>query len=165
MTAAVVDGVAALALALTFSQSLGFYFSSRAVVAFQMDSPTSWWKGPIPLVLGVFGKLVYLLPLACIVVLLAEPLFRRSLGKAVTGLELRCGDGATLDATTSWSRFIVKAAPLGAAVAGLLVGRWELLVLAICLAMIVGLGFAPVLFGRRALHDRWVGTSVALAKP
>jgi hypothetical protein len=57
LSGAALDGALGFALALPLSSTLGLYFSRRAVIALQMDSPTSLWKGPVPLLLGVFGKL------------------------------------------------------------------------------------------------------------
>ncbi len=162
--ASVIDASVALGLGLVLAPSLGLYFSRRAVVALQMDSPASLWKGPIPLILGVFGKLVYLLPLMLVVVLLVEPLFRRSIGKAVTGQRLCASDGAPPSARASWWRFAFKAGPACIAVLGFVVGSWELLVLACLLSVVVAIAFAPVLFGRAALYDRWVGTDVSLTE-
>jgi hypothetical protein len=157
-----VDASAAFVLGVFLAPSLGMYFSQRAVVALQMDSATSLWKGPLPLILGAFGKLVYLMPLMLLVVFVTEPLFHRSVGKLVTGQQLSSSTGSvSMSAHAAWRRFILKACPLIVAVVGLIVGRWELLVAATLLSLLVAAAFVPVLFGHSALYDRWSSTHVS----
>ncbi len=151
--ASAVDGTVALLLALALGHTAGAFFAKRAVATLHIYDPDSLWKGPIPMVMGILGEVVYLLPLSCVLVLLAEPLSGRTPGKAVVRLIVAPQDGSAL-----WCRFLAKASGPLLCMSGLLIGRWEVVAAgtAVALAMLVG---AVVGAG---LHDRAAGSRVVI---
>jgi hypothetical protein len=105
---------------------VGFFFASRAVVMLRIGAPDTVWKGPIPMIMGILGPLVYGLPFAILLVLLAEPLAGTSPGKALLGLTVvSCGDGTLLH-RQRWQRAIIKATPFWGLTVALLAGSWVL---------------------------------------
>lgn len=155
-----VDATVALGLGLLLSSTLGLYFSSRAVVALEMDSPESVWKGPVPLVLGVFGKLVYLMPFVIFLVLALEAVVDRGPGKALLGLRVSPAGAGGRERAPVLGRAVVRAGPWGVVAAGLVLGRWEPMALGAAGSLLLLLCFAPVLAGRRSVYDRALGLDV-----
>ncbi len=162
--AALIDGAVSLLLAMLLANNLGVFFARRAVVTLLIDDPDSIWKGPAPLVLGALGNLVYVLPLAVLVVLLAEPLTGSSPGKALMRLVVVV-DGAAPGPAPRWRRFLLKASGPLVLTLALLVGRWQLAALGavLCLVTVAGLVIAVANGGRATWHDLLAGTEVRRA--
>jgi len=151
--ASAVDGAVALLLAVLMGHAIGGFFAGRAVVALRIHDPDSLWKGPVPMVMGILGEIVYLLPLTLLLVLLAEPLSGRTPGKSLLRLDVIPQDGAVL-----WLRFLVKASGPLLCLLGLLVGRWEIAAVGAAASAAIPAGFIIGL----GLHDRVAGTRVVI---
>jgi uncharacterized RDD family membrane protein YckC len=91
--AAALDTALGILLAALLAVTTGRYFAARAAVTFAVGSPTSRWKGPIPMVMGDFGTLVYGIPFALILVSLAEPIAGATPCKRLFGLRIARVDG------------------------------------------------------------------------
>lgn len=160
--AAVVDGAAALLIALLTGSTLGHYFAARAVVTLRIGEPDSVWRGPLPLVLGAVGEIAYGLPLALVLVLLAEPLTGRTPGKALLGLDLHVRGDGRAGGGRLWLRFAVKASAPLLWMLALLTGRWEIAAAGAVAAAAVLAGGAGGLVGGGSLHDLAAGSGVSL---
>jgi hypothetical protein len=140
LVAGAIDLLAALVLGIVLSNTpIGDFFARRAVVMLRIGATDTIWKGPIPMLMGIAGRFVYVLPLALLAVTLCEPVFGNSPGKAMLGL----GRGARGDPATPrarrWSRTLVRAAPWWGLTVALLTGSWVLaLVFALVALALVG---------------------------
>lgn len=72
--AAGLDAAAAFALSIVLAPSVGIFFARRAVVTLRIGEPGTLWRGPVPLMIGIFGEVFYLLPLTISLVWLLDPL-------------------------------------------------------------------------------------------
>ncbi len=146
---------------LLLRSSLGLFFARRAVVTLRMDAPDSWWKGPVPLILGAFGEFVYLLPFTLFLVWSLDPLTGATVGKRVLGLRVCDEDGQAASRQRLWRRSAVQTVGLWGWVLALLTGRWEIALMASLAGGLV-LGGSLLMLGptSRALHDRLSRTSV-----
>jgi hypothetical protein len=163
--AATIDAALGFGLALALSSSLGAYFARRAVVALRIGEPGTWWHGPIPMALGIFGEVVYLLPLTLLVVLAVEPFLGTTVGKAILGLEVGGEVDEPVPRARLWVRWATKGAGFWGWTVALLSGSWQVAALATGAAAAVAVGTLPALGpGRAALHDRITGTSVLRRK-
>ncbi|MFH1842325.1 MAG: RDD family protein [bacterium] len=127
---------------------LGGFFVDRAVATLHIGQPDTVWKGPFPLVLGLFGTLVYSLPCILCLVWLAEPLFGASPGKHLLRIKLLASDGGPLTAGKRWRRYLLKTGGLWFMVLALLLGNWQLL-----------------MAGTAGIFSMWLGGLVALVPP
>lgn len=127
----------------------------------RIGDPNTVWKGAIPFVLGVVGEITYLLPFTLLLVLMLDPLMGATVGKRVFGLRVRTADCRPGTRAQHWLRTAAKTVGLSGWTLALLIGRWELAVLA-TLAGGVALFGSLAALGRtsRALHDRLSGTTV-----
>ena len=87
-----IDALVGLLLAMLLSGTTGRWFAGRSFVMLSIGSPDTFWRGPIPMVIGIFGVLVYGLPFALLLVLLPEALFGAGPGKWALGLAVASGD-------------------------------------------------------------------------
>lgn len=143
-----VDLMLGLVLAGLLTSSTGHWLSLRAVDALATDDPAGGWKGPLPMVIGMVGSLVYGMPLAVILVTLGELLFAQSVGKALFGLRVV---GARPSGRAL--RLILRDAPWWLALGALLVGAPAFTKLAACLAAVWAVGALVTLAVRgRLLH-------------
>jgi hypothetical protein len=153
--AAALDAALGFALAMALSVTpVGRYFALRAFDMFRIDSPTTVWKGPIPLILGAFGETVYTFPAALLALLSVEGVTGRSLGKRAFGLRVVAGGGQ--GAAQLRVRFALKTVGCWGFVAGLVSGSW-LVALATTAAACVVL---PSALAGPGLHDRIGRTTV-----
>jgi hypothetical protein len=147
-------------LGLVFSSGIGTFFARRAVVMLKIDEPGSIWKGPVPLMLGAIGDLVYLLPLALLVTWSLD-LTGSTIAKRLLGLQVRDAHGMRPSASRSWSRSALRTVGLWGCTLALIVGRWELAAAAIAAWLVVIAGMLLALGpASLAWHDRVTGTSV-----
>ena len=161
LLAATIDVVLGLVVAVLLWRTLGWYFAERSVAMLSIGSPDTFWRGPIPMVLGYLGTIVYGLPFALLVVLLPEALFGAGPGKWVLALRVTDADGAPASARSRWLRWIVKCCGLWLMVLALVVGSSVLAGVAVAAGAVTLVGFFPVIGRRReALHDRLAGTAV-----
>lgn len=159
--AAGADLTVGLAAAFILRSGIGIFFARRAVVALRIGAPDSLWKGPLPLMIGTFGEVVYLLPLVLFLVWILDPLTGATIGKRLFGLRVRDADGQPASWQRRWVRSALQTAGLWGWTLALLAGRWEIALLASVAGGIVLLGSLAALGpASLALHDRLSRTSV-----
>ncbi len=163
--AAVIDSVLGLVVALLLASTTGRWFAGRAVAMLSIGSPDTFWRGPIPMVLGILGPLVYGLPFALLLAWLPEALFGAGLGKWALRLRVGDGTGEPARAGSLWVRWAVKCVGLWGMGLALLLGNGPAALVALAAGVIVIAGFIPAAGReRRALHDRLSGTAVLRAE-
>ncbi len=159
--AATMDVLLGVVVAVLLWRTLGWYFAGRSVVMLSIGSPDTFWRGPIPMVLGLFGTVVYGLPFAVLLVLLPEALFGAGPGKWILALRVTTADGAPASAQSRWLRWIAKCSGLWLMVLALVVGSSVLAGVAVAAGVVTLAGFFLAIGRRReALHDRLAGTAV-----
>lgn len=156
--AAAVDGLVALALAALLSNTSGVYFARRAVETFHIGRPETIWKGLVPMLLGAVSTVAYGAAFALLLVWLMEALFGTSPGKLLLRHEIAVHSDHR--ASALWGRFAVKASGAWLFCIALVLGSWQVVVVAAIACACVALGSLPIPFGRRALHDRLTSTEV-----
>lgn len=161
LAAGLIDIGIGIVSALLLSSTLGMFFARRAVVMLRIGEPGTWWQGPVPLMLGVMGEVVYLLPVTLWLAWLVEPLTGATIGKRAFGLRICSDAGLPAESAALWSRSLVQTSGLWLITLGLLVGRWELAAVGVFALVVMTLGSLGAV-GRtgRALHDRLTGTFV-----
>jgi len=140
--------------------SVGVFFARRAVVTLRIGEPNTLWKGPLPLMLGVVGEVVYLLPFTLLLVWILDPLTGATPGKRLLRLRVRDAEGQPISLQRRWYRTAVQTFGLWGLTLALLADRWEI-------AALAALGGGAVLAGSLvamgpkslALHDRLSRTS------
>jgi len=127
LIAGTIDLFGGLVLGIALSNTpVGDFFARRAVVMLRIGAPDTLWKGPIPMLMGIAGRFVYVLPVALLAIALCEPLFGNSPGKAILGLASDAdGDRADPHARR-WIRTAVRAAPWWGLTVALVTGSWVL---------------------------------------
>ena len=142
--------------------AIGFFFASRAAVMLRIGNPDTVWKGPVPMILGILGPFVYVLPLSILLVLLIEPLSGASVGKQLMDLKIVACGGSTLASRSLWYRWAIKTTILWGLVVSLLSGSW-VLALAVCSAGAVQLcdAFASLFTANGPAHERLSGACLA----
>jgi uncharacterized RDD family membrane protein YckC len=156
-----VDLAAGLAASLALAPSVGIFFARRAVVTLRIGDPDTLWQGPLPLLLGLFGEVVYLLPFTLLLAWLLDPLTGATAGKRLFGLRVRAHDGRPATRPTLWRRSAVQTVGLWGWTLALLTGRWEIAALASLAGGVVVAGSLAALGpASLALHDRLSRTSV-----
>jgi uncharacterized RDD family membrane protein YckC len=159
--AAAIDAAAAWAAALALASSLGIFFARRAVVTLRIGEPGTLWTGPIPLLLGIVGEVVYLLPFVLLLAWSLDPLTGATIGKRLAGLRVCGRDGRPASRGARWRRGAIQTAGLWGSTIALLAGRWEILVLAALAGLILLAGTLLALGpASLTLHDRLSGTRV-----
>jgi hypothetical protein len=134
LLATILDVLLGMVLGLLLSNSaIGSFFAGRAVVMLRIGSADTLWKGPVPMMLGILGTFVYVLPLAILLILLTEPLAGTSPGKIVFGLEIVPSGQAILSRKQLWCRSAVKTIFFWGLVVALLLGNW---ILAVCFTVL-----------------------------
>jgi uncharacterized RDD family membrane protein YckC len=143
------------------SGTLGRWFAERAVVTLSIGSPDTFWRGPVPMVLGIFGTFVYVLPFSLLLVLLGEVFFGAGPGKWLLGLDVTAGDGSPAHAGRRFSRWTIKCSgPCGIALA-LALANGPLAISGVAATLVMLAGSCLAMGPRRlALHDRLSGTAV-----
>jgi len=161
LLAGAIDALAAFVLACLLVPTTGHWFASRAVVMLSIGSPDTFWRGPLPMVLGIFGTLVHGLPLSFLLVLLPEALFGAGLGKWLLGLDVRSEDGTPATARARLVRWTLKLAGFWIMVLALALGSVAVATVALAAGFVVFMAFllsaAP---GVSVLHDRLSRTAV-----
>lgn len=161
LTATGLDAFVGLAAALFLSQVVGDYFSQRAVVMLRIGELDSFFRGPIPMVLGIFGQLVFTVPISFLLVQILEPMLHASPGKLLLGLSVRTAANEPASRRTAWSRFLLKNVGLWGMTLALIAGSWTVGASSLALATAMVAGFGLVAGPRRqALHDRLVNSAV-----
>jgi uncharacterized RDD family membrane protein YckC len=163
IVAAAIDVCLVLLLTRLLAPATGAFFAARTIPTFDVGSPDTVWRGPIPFLLAFYGRIVYGAPFAAILVLLAEPLFGTSAGKSLLGLRFAAAGGGTPSPSARWIRFLAKGSGPIVFTIALLVASWPLALLGALLGATTWTGFAAVVFGRRALHDVIARTDVVRA--
>ena len=159
--AASIDAAVGLAATFALASTLGIFFARRAVVTLRIGQPGTLWTGPIPLLLGTIGEVVYLLPFTLWLVWMVDPLTGASVGKRVCGLRVGEVDGRPATWQRRWARHAVQTAGLWGWTLALLAGRWEIAVLASVAGVVMWFGALGALCrSRAALHDRLSGSRV-----
>lgn len=154
--AGIIDCVVALMLGLMLTGTAGRWFASQAVSALRIGQPDSLWTGAGPMALGAVGDLVYGLPFALTLILLAEPLTGSTPGKGLMRLAIAPSAGFGRRAL----RFLFRGVGAWSLTLAIASGSWPLTV-ASCVASVLSiLGMVPAAFGRLALHDRLSNTFV-----
>ncbi len=162
----VIDFIFAVLLALPLSRTLGEWFAGRAVVMLSIGSPDTLWTGPIPMALGAIGELVYVLPLAWLLILMPEIFFGAAAGKWMLGIRILPATSVRLrsDRTplvAGFVRWVVKCAGLLSMTLALVLGSGVAAVVAFGVSVSVLAGFFVTIQPKSdALHDRLAGTTV-----
>jgi uncharacterized RDD family membrane protein YckC len=143
--------------------STGAWFLDRSVPTFRVGEPGTIWTGPIPMVMALTGRLVYGIPFAVLVVLLAGPLFGATPGQRLAGLRVVESDGRAAGRRRRAMRFALGSLPLSLGVLGLVVARWEVIVVAVVVAGFAGGWYvvARVRGADRTWHDVLTATHLA----
>ena len=103
-----------------------------------IGSPDTVWKGPIPMIMGYLGTLVYVMPLAVLLVMLIEPGTGASPGKRLFRLALVESEDPVVARRVRWRRAAMQLSPIAGLVVALLVGSWQLaLVATIAVALLI----------------------------
>jgi len=159
--AALADASLAAVLALLLARASGHYFAIKAAATLGIGEPDSPLKGPLPMLIGMFGIFFYGLPFALLLVSLPEALSGRSPGKIAFGLEVGAADGGRAGRSALLFRGAVKTLPWwGACLAFCLEYRPGVAASALA-SIVLSMGFFLVLGReRRALHDLASGTAV-----
>jgi hypothetical protein len=144
-----VDAFLGVLLALLLSNSaVGAFFAERAVVMLRIGSPETIWKGPVPMILGILGTLVYTLPFSMLLILATEPLTGTSPGKAIFKLAIVPDEAARLSRKQLYWRAATKTVLFWGLILALLLGSWlaALCFTALGLAVLVSvfLPFRPI---------------------
>ncbi len=109
---------------------VGIFFAERAVVMLHIGSPGTVWKGPIPMIMGYLGTLVYVMPLAVLLVMLLEPVTGASPGKRLFRLAVVESEDPVVARRVRWRRAAMQLSPIAGLVVALLVGSWQLALVA-----------------------------------
>jgi hypothetical protein len=158
--AAAIDAGIAFAVTLLLSSSVGLFFARRAVVTLHIGDPHSLWKGPLPFILGAIGEIVYLMPFIFLLVWTVDPLTGATIGKRVLRLRVRGTDGQPASNARRWWRSAMQTAGFWGLTLALLVGSWQLVIVATIAGAIVLAGsLAAAGSSSLALHDRLSGTA------
>jgi len=156
-----IDAGVGFAASLLLASSLGSYFAQRAVVTLRIGAPGTLWTGPLPLMLGVVGEVVYLLPFALFVAWILDPLTGATVGKRLLGLRVRDAGGRPASRRRRWFRNTLQTVGLWGWTLALVTGRWEIALVATLAGIVVLVGSLAALGpASLALHDRLSRTSV-----
>lgn len=159
--AASVDAAVAFVGTLLLASSLGFFFAERAVVTLRIGQPGTWWKGPVPMMLGVVSTVSYLLPFVAAVVWSLDVWGGATLGKRLFGLRVRSADGRPMDVSRRLRRYAARTVFAWGWTLALLAGAWTLAVVATAGGVVAMAGCLMALGPEsRALHDRVASTIV-----
>ena len=159
--AAIIDTGVGFVVSLVLASNIGTFFAHRAVVTLRIGDADTLWKGPLPMMLGAVGEVVYLLPLALLVAWLLDPLTGATVGKRLLRLRVRDAGCHPTSRQRRWCRSALQTVGLWGWTLALLSGRWGIAVLASIAGSVVLIGSLLAL-GRAslALHDRLSRTSV-----
>ncbi len=159
LAAGVIDATIAFAISIGLSSTVGLFFARRAVVTLRIGDAETIWQGPLPMILGVFGEIVYLMPFILWFAWALDPLTGRTLGKRTLGLEVRLADGAPAPRRARWFRHVVEASGFWILTLSLLTGSSYLAFLGVMAGTLVALGCLSALGSdARTLHDKLTGT-------
>lgn len=152
-----IDAVVVIVLGMLLASTAGDWAAARTAIVLRVGQPETFWRGPLPMVLGAIGNLVYGLPLNLLLVLLPEAFAGRSLGKLVARLQVTpvAPDGTN---TALRRRLLTKCAPCLLALASMITLQLWLACMAVAVAILLGAGAIPLLWGRVPLHDRLART-------
>lgn len=159
MAAAAIDTAVGLGLAVVLAPTAGRFFAARAVVTLRIGDPASLWTGPLPLILGTFGEIVYTLPFTLLLAWVIGPIAGVTSGEWVTALRICDVSGRPASRTARWLRCAIETCGMAGCTLALLTGMWPIAVVAsVAWATIFAGTFATLAPGGRALDDRWSGT-------
>ena len=159
--AAGIDAAVGFVACLLLSSTLGHFFAARAVVTLRIGAPDTLWKGPLPLMLGVVGEVVYLLPCALLLAWILDPLTGATAGKRLLGLRVRGACGRPVSRPRFWHRAALQTIGMWGWTLALLAGDWRIAVLATTACGIILLGSLAALGSDSlTLHDRLSATMV-----
>jgi len=162
--AVAIDLATAFVLGIVLSPTLGIFFAERAVVTLRIGEAGTLWQGPIPLMLGIFGEIVYLLPFVLFVTWALDPMTGATIGMRVMRARVVRLDQAGLSRRTRWGRVLLLTVACWGWTLGLLTGFWLIAFVASVAGLIVWSGMLLAL-SRSGLtfHDRITGTTVVRA--
>lgn len=162
MLATKVDMIIGVALGLFMSNSvIGFFFAGRAAVMLKIGSADTIWKGPIPMIMGVLGTFIYVLPLSTLLILSAEPLIGISLGKKILRLKIIPYNNLILSKKMLWCRSAIKTSIFLGLVISMLIGSWIVALCSLTLGFIVLCSMVLSLFLYiKPIHDALSQTCV-----
>ena len=161
LAASAVDLILGLILGLLLSKNIGFFFARLAVVMLKIGSPESIWKGPLPMIMGIFSTFFYVLPFSILLVLVIEGFSGASPGKFLFGMRVREKEGAAAAPKTLLFRSIIKTSGLWGMTISLLIGSWIAAIFSLAAICLILIGFFWVLGNSKmALHDRISGSGV-----
>ena len=159
--AGVLDGLLGVIVALLLAGTTGGWFAGRAVATLSIGSPDTLWRGPIPMIMGIFGSFFYGLPFALLLVLLSEALLDASPGKWLLRLRVVEVRGEPAPVGRRLLRWSVKCSGVWIMTLALVAGSLPLALAAVVAAVAVLAGsFMVTRSSRLAFHDRISGTAV-----
>lgn len=150
MAAGLDTGLGAI-LAVLLSSTAGLYFAHRAVVMLHIGEPDTFWQGPVPLMLGVFGEVIYLLPFAMCLAWAPSAVTGMTAGKWACGLHVRQTDGTPAPRARLFARTTIQTIGGWGWTLALVAGAWQVGAVATAAAIVVW---------SVAVHDRLTGTAV-----
>jgi hypothetical protein len=155
-----IDLAVAIALSLALSSTLGLFFANRAVATLRIGQTGTFWQGPLPLMLGIFGEVAYLLPFVLFITWSLDPLTGATIGKRVLRLRVERLDRQPLSRSRRWRRVLIQTVACWGWTLGLLTGVWQLAFFATVAGLIVWLGTLLALGpSSLTLHDRLSATT------
>jgi uncharacterized RDD family membrane protein YckC len=156
-----VDLAVAFISSLVLSPTLGIFFAERAVVTLRIGEAGTLWQGPIPLMLGIFGEIVYLLPFVLFAVWALEPLAGTTIGARLVRVRVVRLDQRPLSRWTRWGRTLCLTIACWGWTLGLLTAFWPIAFVATIAGLVVWSGTLLALDrSRLTFHDRITRTTV-----
>lgn len=144
------------------NSGIGFFFASRAAIMLKIDSVDSIWKGPVPMIMGILGPFVYVLPLSILLIMLSEPITGISPGKKILGLKIIPRNNVILSKKMLWCRSAIKTSFFWGLVLAMLLGNWILALCSVVLGCAVFFNMSlTLLFPIKPIHEALSQTSVS----
>jgi len=164
LLATAIDVALGVAVALLLSTTTGTWFARRAAATLSIGSDGSLWRGPLPMLFGIFGTFLYGFPFAALLVSLPEGLAGAGFGKRLARVEVRLTSGSQASLASLFARWLIKWSGFLLVVAGLSFGNASFLGAGLVVAVLVLICFLASAARRPSLHDRLAGT-VAVRRP
>ena len=121
----------------------------------------SLWKGPIPFLMGIVGPFSYVLPAAALLLLLSEPLFGQSPGKLIVKIAIKDEVSTVPSLAKRWIRHLLKTLSLWLVNLALIVGVWQIALIAVFFAIYTFVNFLLSLgFKHQTFYDRIAKTHI-----
>ncbi|MDP3178678.1 MAG: RDD family protein, partial [Spirochaetaceae bacterium] len=145
VAASLVDASLAAALAIILSRATGYFFAIKAAATLGIGEPDSSWKGPLPMLIGMFGIFFYGLPFSFLLVSLPEFFSGRGPGKLVFRLRVGGADGGSAGRGALLLRGAAKTLPWWGTCLAFCLESWPCAAASALASVVLLLGFFLVL--------------------